>query len=200
MSHIKLNQLTFYKPLALLPFKLAVASIPASLAPENWQRNRRQDGYTDFGYEVIKLVSSSIGCVKAGFYKQDSGQPYGINSSGERIDVSISHTKASFWCAISIGNRIGIDAELTDRTVSPMLVKRILHPDEIYTLRIEPIRLWTIKESFLKLIGTGLRTNMSSIHIHRVTDQLFATMWNNKPVRIISVPLDSHWFSVAYFN
>ncbi|MCC5925338.1 MAG: 4'-phosphopantetheinyl transferase superfamily protein [Bacteroidetes bacterium] len=194
------NHIHFYESPSTLPFKMALAGIHVSNADTNWQQNRLENGYSEFGHTVLKEVCNTIGYNELNLCKEESGRPYGILPDGKKIELSVSHTSDTLWCAVSPGNRIGIDAELVSRKVSDRLRNRMLHPDEHFTLRLNSIRLWTIKESILKLFGTGLRTNMSSIAVKRITEELFESHINKKTIRCVSVEIDSHWISVAYYH
>lgn len=88
----------------------------------------------------------------------EHGKPFLI----ERPDIhfSISHCREAAACVIA-DRPIGIDVESL-RAFSPVLLQRTMSTDETVTIQTadEPrrvfIRLWTQKEAYLKLTGTGL--------------------------------------------
>lgn len=78
---------------------------------------------------------------------------------------SISHTGKWVLCGVS-DQEIGLDAQ-TQRRVCPRLAARSLSPDKLSWAKmdIEPnfTRLWTMKEAYLKYVGTGLSVPIRSI-------------------------------------
>ena len=89
----------------------------------------------------------------------DRGKPYFPGSS---LHFSISHSKGHVFCALSDGP-IGIDAEETDRIVTPAVAKKILSPGEYAQFRQAPdqraalLTFWVLKEAWVKYTGEGLR-------------------------------------------
>lgn len=184
----------------LIPFKLCVFSVSLEDAPADWQRDRMENGFSRFGLDMLVQASHDIGFNHVAFRKEPSGQPVGYLEKGERLEVSVSHSRLRLWSALALHNPLGIDAEPVSRIVSDVLYDRITNREERYHLRIEPIRLWTIKESILKLIGTGLRTNMSSLNVKRITDLMFETSLLGRIVQTISYRVENHWLSISYFK
>ncbi len=82
------------------------------------------------------------------------GKPYFVDSPWH---FSISHTKNHVFCALS-QHPIGMDAEETDRQVSPHLARRWLSPSEQQRVagNGDVLRLWVLKEAYAKLTGQGL--------------------------------------------
>lgn len=84
------------------------------------------------------------------------GKPYFPNSPWH---FSISHTDRHAFCVLH-DRPIGIDAEETDRTVSPALARRWLSPSEQARLgenRADGVlRLWVLKEASAKASGKGI--------------------------------------------
>ncbi|MBQ9285473.1 MAG: 4'-phosphopantetheinyl transferase superfamily protein [Bacteroidaceae bacterium] len=85
----------------------------------------------------------------------------------EDIFFSLSHCREAACCAIAT-EPVGIDIE-SIRPFSPALLKRTMNAGEAATVRTanEPqrafIRLWTQKEAYLKLTGTGLVDELHSV-------------------------------------
>lgn len=94
---------------------------------------------------------------------KESGQPTIQNGH-----ISISHTEGYAACAIS-RQPVGIDVE-RGHTFSKAAAKRILSPQEELmsdsTNADELLsRIWTVKESFLKMTGEGIPGGMRTLEL-----------------------------------
>lgn len=89
----------------------------------------------------------------------ERGKPYFADSP---LHFSISHTKHRVFCALA-DVPVGLDAEETDRAVSPLLAKKVLSPGEYaqYAAAADKpqalLRFWVLKEALVKATGEGLR-------------------------------------------
>ena len=108
------------------------------------------------------------------------------------------------WGGVSVvGTRstVGCDMESASRKVHPNLVKRMKHPDESSALynKFEPVRIWTLKESALKMIGTGLRKPMRTVCVSHLNQNIFEVeIDNGNRAKICSFIYEEHWISVCY--
>jgi 4'-phosphopantetheinyl transferase EntD len=90
---------------------------------------------------------------------------------------SLSHTPN--WGAAILGNSsqyrsLGIDIELKHRPVSPQVMKKISHPDD---LSLEPIEIWAGKEAAFKaLMNTGVFPNP----VEFASIQLASNKWHHE--------------------
>ena len=76
---------------------------------------------------------------------------------------NLSHSNDYYAFAIS-KEEVGIDIEKVRDDVNINLIKRISNSkDEIKDV----IKMWTIKESYLKYLGTGINTNFKDILINK---------------------------------
>lgn len=96
--------------------------------------------------------------------RHPNGRPY--LRGCDQVEVSISHTGRIVVAGISRLGAIGVDVEATDRSIqSAEFAERVCSAREQETLRaLTPqeragylIRLWTLKESYSKALGLGLR-------------------------------------------
>lgn len=96
---------------------------------------------------------------------EEKGKPFFTYNNN--IHFSISNTID--FVAIAISNRkVGIDIEST-RKYKENLVKRYFHPNEYTFIQSFPLeqrdriftRLWTIKEAYVKMTGTGIANNFA---------------------------------------
>lgn len=117
------------------------------------------------------------------------------------LSVSFSHTKNAISAAISFDYSIGCDTEHIGREVSPSIIKRIRadHENiELYEGK-EAIRIWTCKEAALKMIGTGLRTPMNSVHLKKIDEYHYDVEFiDGIRAKICSFHHRDHWISVCY--
>ncbi len=120
----------------------------------------------EFGYEV-------------------GGKPY--IEGHETIHFNLSHCRSAVACAID-DKPIGVDIEAV-RPFKDSLARHVLSPSE-YEKAIasadpayEFTRLWTMKESLLKLTGRGLRADLKTVL--PCPDGFFHTTFNIPSSRLI---------------
>lgn len=133
--------------------------------------------------------------------KDELGRPYGRDKTDQYF-VSIAHTRQKVFCGISPNSQIGVDIEPVDRRVPEHLKQRILHPDESDSVSsLKSVRLWTIKEAFIKLAGQGLRLNMSEVHVKKYDHEEFIVeIDNEKRAKICSFQSENNWLAVAFYQ
>ena len=96
------------------------------------------------------------------FEAPPTGKPV-VGPGLPNIKFSVSHIDQLVVVAVSPNLNIGIDVESVDQSLSPDLITTFCHSDEQHSLKRLPesqrtrefIRLWTLKEAYTKLIGTG---------------------------------------------
>src|SRR5699024_12346762 len=124
--------------------------------------------------------------------KNEKGKPF-LEADQKRYEISIAHTKQWVFCGLSLGPPIGVDLEPVSRKVSKRLRKRMEHPAEKGGgLDIDTLRMWTIKESYIKRCGQGLRLNMNEVYITVDGDKYSATSNKYITVQISSSQLKKH--------
>lgn len=93
---------------------------------------------------------------------------YGKPSVGNGIHFNISHTRGFVCCAVS-DVPVGIDAEYIRKT-DPALINKvcsasekeaILSSDDVCS---EFFKYWTLKESYIKMLGVGLSFPLNKIN------------------------------------
>ena len=99
----------------------------------------------------------------------EQGKPYlpGLPD----VHFSLSHSGTRVLCALSDAE-LGCDVEGTCRC-DPALARRFFHPDETaWLLSLPPreqdgafLRLWTLKESYVKAVGLGLSLPLDAFRI-----------------------------------
>tara|TARA_R110000868_G_scaffold37111_1_gene131273 strand:- start:8855 stop:9478 length:624 start_codon:yes stop_codon:yes gene_type:complete len=148
-------------------------------------------------WKIVKEFSWDIKSIT--LKKEPFGKPI-IESETGRKYVSFTHSQNLVMCAISNNLDIGLDAETLDRKVNPAIVKRILSENEwgIYG-EDDPIALWTMKESAVKSLGTGLRTNLKELQLEKYEDGLFSITFNQKEeLQGICFRALNHCIALAY--
>lgn len=108
--------------------------------------------------------------------KKKYGKPY--LEQFPDIHFNISHCKYCAVCGFS-EYEIGIDMQEYPDNISDRLLKKVCSNDEI--LNIENsysreklfIKYWSLKESYLKCIGTGIRGKISDIDFHGINSDNF---------------------------
>ena len=102
------------------------------------------------------------------FERGPHGKPYIKNSP---LQFNLSHSADFVAIAFCIDSPVGIDIEKVRQNIRiDNLVKRFFHPEEIhnfFSMTTEQktdflFRRWTIREAFLKGIGTGLTVSPQS--------------------------------------
>ena len=133
--------------------------------------------------------------------------------SSPEIQFNLSHSGRLVALAFSTSSPLGIDIENTRRNIrAETLVRRFFHPDEyLEFLKLDSaarqdflLRRWTVREAFLKGIGSGFSMSPASFYVEETShpSSLFRikksqedySSWRIKP---IFVP-DGYYCSVAY--
>lgn len=175
---------------------------PAEREQYRAMKNERRKNEFLSTRHLVKGLADKFGLLEQGFkIKKDTmGKPYG-EAGGSHIYLSIAHCTREVMCGLSESMDLGVDLEPMERKVNKGLGKRIYHPEEQEEITgLDLIRVWTIKESLVKLDGKGLRTNLNDLLLSRSSESEFSCIFNNeKSARICSFEYDDHWVSVAYF-
>jgi len=117
------------------------------------------------------------------------------------VSVSFSHTSDALAAAVSERFNVGLDMECMGRPVHKRLAERMKHFEESSLLYSENewIRIWTLKEAALKMIGTGLRKPMNSVSISQTDKYRFSVQFDDgMRAKICSFPKYDHWISICY--
>jgi 4'-phosphopantetheinyl transferase len=97
-----------------------------------------------------------------------------------RFQFSVAHCASAVVVAVSSGLRVGIDVESIDQTMSDGVTQEFfsqVERNKLARLRSaqrarESLRLWTLKEAFTKLTGSGLSSDFASIEFSLAPAQL----------------------------
>lgn len=147
--------------------------LPASAMERAGRINNRKNRLLSLSGELLarKLLHQTFGISvnETEFLYAEKGKPF----IGGRNDVhfNISHSGNTVAAAVA-QNRIGVDIEHF-RKINYRIAERYFTPVELLYIHTqnEPektrsfFEIWTIKESFLKAIGTGLTRSLSSFEV-----------------------------------
>lgn len=141
------------------------------------------------------LGSEQIDPCLISFSIEKNGKPYVSQPVEARRAFNIAHTDGLVMCGIDShsDDLLGVDVEKLDRRTDPALAKRYFSLPEIQHLeRCESeqdrqstfLKIWTLKEAFIKAIGTGLQTPLA--------DFAFENIDSAKPeIRFLNPELES---------
>jgi 4'-phosphopantetheinyl transferase len=121
------------------------------------------------------------------FERSEAGRPSPAAVHATDLDFNIAHTNGLVVMAAGRGMRLGIDVEGSGRRRSLEIARRYFSAREIAALEAlhadaqqrRFIELWTLKEAYLKAIGTGISGGLDSmsfewrdagIHFERAPD------------------------------
>lgn len=147
----------------------------------NYVSEQRKKRVMDYHFDIDKklslygelIIKMGVNIIKKGSIKDiifsynDFGKPY---LSTEGIYFNLSHTRNYVLCAISTKTEVGVDVEKID--IPPYeIMPRFYHKNEIDYVSSEQenksthfYKVWTKKEAYLKMLGTGLHDYMSQIN------------------------------------
>lgn len=118
-------------------------------------------------YQLLKQGLSEVYGIEENpvFEYNEHGKPLIVGHP--EICFNLSHCKEAAICAIS-DQPVGVDVESV-RSFNESLVRYTMNEDEIRQIEssedqaVAFIRLWTMKESAMKLIGTGISNDMKHV-------------------------------------
>jgi len=169
LSEFRASDITALELAKLLP-ESSRAKLEQITNPDNYARSLLGEVLARYSIGLF----SGIGNPDIHFNIAEKGKPHLMDYPG--IHFNISHSGDLVACAVS-NSEIGIDIEhfrkvnfrVAERFFSPLEIKDLLELDE--SLRQNYFfTLWTIKESFLKAIGSGLTRNLNSFTVIRTID------------------------------
>jgi len=113
------------------------------------------------------------------FDREIHGRPY-VTNSQLPLDFNLSHTRGMVGCAISTLGRVGFDLENCKRSVDYVRLAEkkfsSCESEDVLSLagkqkNTQFFRYWTLKESYIKLTGKGLREALNSFSFDLATTQ-----------------------------
>ncbi len=120
--------------------------------------------------------------------KDEKGKPYVVGRND--VFVSLSHSKRAVMCAVS-DRDVGVDIEMCSKR-RKSVESRVFTEGEIYLINSANdenrafFTLWTLKESYLKAIGTGFADNAKKIEFYSLENPIVS----NNPDYVFTVGED----------
>ncbi|QEG01706.1 4'-phosphopantetheinyl transferase psf-1 [Stieleria maiorica] len=106
------------------------------------------------------------------------GKPQVERPAEAMVPFNIAHTDGLVLCGVADPpvDLVGVDVESIHRRTSNELAQRYFAAPEVQFLESQPIdrqqyfflRIWTLKEAFIKAIGTGLYTPLSDFAFEQI--------------------------------
>lgn len=197
-----------YCTVAYADYGLATGNLPSHVMEEagRFEHAQRRETflvsrtlvYALFG-RIVEVINDSQ--VNFRVSRDDGGKPYGI-CNGRVYPVAITHTPRMVFAALGTAGSIGLDAEPLDRATGDALRRRILNEAEALDhaiSHISTIELWTIKESILKLEGTGLRTSMKSVFLHAHGNGIYTADIKGRQIVCKTFRVEDHCVAISEY-
>jgi 4'-phosphopantetheinyl transferase len=110
------------------------------------------------------------------FERNEHGRPEPVpGHGGPPLRINLSHTRGLVACAVTVDRDIGVDVECVVRRGDPVAIAdRYFAPAEVRALHACPavhrrdrfFQYWTLKESYIKARGMGLRIPLRRFSFH----------------------------------
>lgn len=129
------------------------------------------------------------------FELEPHGKPFVVEPDDAKRPFNVAHTDGLVLCGIGSSRHqsLGVDVERLGRRTDPELAFRYFSQPEIEYLRQfreesqrrdRFLRIWTLKEAFIKAIGTGLQTPLADFAFERIDS-------SSPTIRMLSPKLQS---------
>lgn len=110
------------------------------------------------------------------FHLAAHGKPQLAEPPSASLQFNVAHTEGMVLCGLVDGLSIGVDIERLGRRTDLGLAERYFAPSEVDWVFRQPeaeqlpafLRVWTLKESFIKAIGTGLSTPLDAFAFQQI--------------------------------
>ncbi len=154
------------------------------------------------------LVGAALGCGPGAWRRvyTDGGAP---RVDGQPLHVSLSHTRSLVAAAVAVAP-IGVDVEDARRAVDWRgIAERYFHPRDRALLQQAPdaqaaqqafFALWTLKEAYLKAMGTGLRGGLDQVWFTLTPGPMGHFAADDQPIPwqcAVHQPIDHHPLAVV---
>ena len=132
--------------------------------------NKENESWQNIFSDILKRNYSIEEMPKV--LKDEYGKPYFENG---QLQFNVSHSGEFLAIAVS-ESRVGVDIQ-APKTIKEGMYKKIVQPEEQKLIgdnrQADFLRLWTLKESFVKAEGKGLRIPLKDYWFEKENDQYF---------------------------
>jgi len=133
-------------------------------------------GWTLCRMEASRRYNVHPAEIRIGFHEK--GKPFFPDFPNFKFNIT--HGGNIIAVAFCDDREVGIDVEAADRKANLMIAERYFTPAEVDFLQKTPsqqrlhafLRLWTIKEAYLKMTGAGLSRPLDSFEIQHSGDKI----------------------------
>lgn len=133
---------------------------------------------------LSEYVGGALAPADWSFTRDDNGRPILAGETARRfryLDFSCSHTPWMSVVAISDSGRIGVDIEACQCGYDDGLAMHFLSARERCQVRALPeearsavfARLWSLKEAYVKALGSGISEDLAALSFDAISDQCF---------------------------
>ena len=143
---------------------------------ERFHFKKDQHNYL-ISHALVRLVLSEYADLKPEawqFQKNSHGRPDIKQAANDTsLKFNLTHTKGLCACVVTCGAECGIDAEIVNRKNNlKKIAQRMFADSELDTMkslhgwefREAFFRFWTLRESYVKALGTGLAGSSKAFH------------------------------------
>lgn len=117
----------------------------------------------------LELVRPGIG-LPVPYRRNEYGKPYLLSAAD--LYVNWSHSGEYALCAVA-DQETGVDLQYMGAALKTSLIRRALQPEELVSYEEEPedgkrkrfYEYWTVKESYLKAVGTGFCMPLGQFYV-----------------------------------
>ncbi|MDA8019285.1 MAG: 4'-phosphopantetheinyl transferase superfamily protein [Thermoanaerobaculia bacterium] len=147
----------------------------ARAARFHFERHRRRFAVAHGGLRVVLAGYLQRAPEALHFAAASGGKPFLERESNDAdLRFNLSHSSDLALLAVTLGREVGIDVErLNPKAETTRLARRFFAPEERDALEhsgsdqhvADFFRVWTLKEAYLKAVGTGLGRSLSSFAV-----------------------------------
>jgi 4'-phosphopantetheinyl transferase len=127
--------------------------------------------------EVLSRYAPAVAPQDWRFERNEHGRPRvvpGADATTRDLQFNLAHTRGLVVLAVGRTPTLGVDVEHSDQRAPLQVARRYFSAPEIASLDALPAadrpqrfrRLWTLKESYLKAIGTGVVGGLDTMTFH----------------------------------
>lgn len=136
-----------------------------------FERHRREHVAAHALKRLLLARATGLAPTKLRFTAGEFGKPRISGLEGPHFNIS--HCEGMVACAVSNDHPVGVDVEPGDRRAPLELAGSLFAEDEQAWLARQPktekgvgfFSLWTLKEAFIKALGTGLQQNTKAFSL-----------------------------------